>query len=211
MTPQYSYLLPPSWKSQVSAWLDEDTPSFDYGGFVVGEAPREAFLLGKGSKRAVLAGTPFVDEIFRLLDCTYAPMNLLYLTNRRPTANVVVPCYSVEWHVTEGDEFEPIRHIATVRGKARYLLLGERVALNLLARCSGIATAYVQAGLFFLSLSTTHRTCDSSKRIKDVAQSHGFRGIIAGTRKTTPGISIFGGLVVFSDILTKFLSRLSTG
>jgi len=148
MTPQYSHLLPPSWKSQVSAWLDEDTPSFDYGGFVVGEAPREAFLLGKGSKRAVLAGTPFVDEIFRLLDCTYAPMNLLYLTNRRPTANVVVPCYSVEWHVTEGDEFEPIRHIATVRGKARYLLLGERVALNLLARCSGIATAYVQAGLF---------------------------------------------------------------
>ena len=70
MTPQFSHLLPPSWKSHVSAWLDEDTPSFDYGGFVVGEASREAFLLGKGSKRAVLAGTPFVDEIFRLLDCT---------------------------------------------------------------------------------------------------------------------------------------------
>jgi len=130
----------------VSAWLDEDTPSFDYGGFVVGEAPREAFLLGKGSKRAVLAGTPFVDEIFRLLDCT------------------------VEWHVAEGDEFEPIKHIATVRGKARYLLLGERVALNLLARCSGIATA--------------------SKHIKDLAQSYGFRGIVAGTRKTTPGFRI---------------------
>jgi hypothetical protein len=70
MTPQYSHLLPPSWKSQISAWLDEDTPSFDYGGFVVGEAPREAFLLGKGSQRAVLAGTPFVDEIFCLLGCT---------------------------------------------------------------------------------------------------------------------------------------------
>ena len=45
MTPQYSHLLPPSWKSQISAWLDEDTSSFDYGGFVVGEAPREAFRL----------------------------------------------------------------------------------------------------------------------------------------------------------------------
>lgn len=55
----------------MAAWLHEDTPSFDYGGFVVGEAPREAFLLGKGSKRAVLAGAPFVDEIFHLLDCTY--------------------------------------------------------------------------------------------------------------------------------------------
>jgi len=27
-----------------------------------------------------------------------------------------------------------------------------------------------------------------SKRTKDLAQSYGFRGIIAGTRKTTPGI-----------------------
>jgi nicotinate-nucleotide pyrophosphorylase (carboxylating) len=73
MTLHYSHLLPPSWKSQVSAWLDEDTPSFDYGrygGFVVGEALREAFLLGKGSRRAVLAGTLFVDDIFHLLDCT---------------------------------------------------------------------------------------------------------------------------------------------
>jgi nicotinate-nucleotide pyrophosphorylase len=55
----------------------------------------------------------------------------------------LTPSYSVEWHIAEGDEFEPIKHIATVRGKARYLLLGERVALNLLARCSGIATACV--------------------------------------------------------------------
>ena len=74
MTPQYSHLLPSSWKSQVVAWLGEDSPSFDYGGFVVGEAQREAFLLGKGSKRAVLAGTPFVDEVFRHLDCMYVCM-----------------------------------------------------------------------------------------------------------------------------------------
>ena len=47
---------------------------------------------------------------------------------------------SVEWHLSEGETFEPVKHVATVRGKARYLLLGERVALNMLARCSGIAT-----------------------------------------------------------------------
>jgi nicotinate-nucleotide pyrophosphorylase (carboxylating) len=46
----------------------------------------------------------------------------------------------VEWHVKEGDIFEPVKHVATVKGKARHLLLGERVALNMLARCSGIAT-----------------------------------------------------------------------
>jgi nicotinate-nucleotide pyrophosphorylase (carboxylating) len=33
--------------------------------------------------------------------------------------------------------------VAIVRGKARQLLLGERVALNTLARCSGIASVYI--------------------------------------------------------------------
>lgn len=113
---------------------------------MVGEVEREAFLLGKGKNAAVLAGSPFVTEIFAQLGCT------------------------VEWHVQEGDIFEPVRHIATVNGKARFLLLGERIALNLLARCSGIAT--------------------QSKKIRDLAKSYGYKGIIAGTRKTTPGFRL---------------------
>ncbi|KAF5333632.1 hypothetical protein D9611_002565 [Ephemerocybe angulata] len=144
--PNYAHLLPPSWKTQVAAWLAEDTPSFDYGGFVVGEVEREAFLFGKGKEPAVLAGSPFVTEIFEQLGCT------------------------VEWHVQEAEVFEPVKHVATVRGKARHLLLGERVALNLMARCSGIAT--------------------KSKRIKDLARGYGYKGIIAGTRKTTPGFRL---------------------
>ncbi|OCH92161.1 nicotinate-nucleotide diphosphorylase [Obba rivulosa] len=142
----YEYLLPPSWKPQVTAWLQEDTPSFDYGGFVVGEAEREAFLLGKGTTPAVLAGAPFFTEVFEQLGC------------------------SVEWHMKEGETFAPVKHVATVRGKARHLLLGERVALNMLARCSGIAT--------------------KSKRIKDLARACGYKGIVAGTRKTTPGFRL---------------------
>lgn len=51
--------------------------------------------------------------------------------------------FRVEWHMKEGETFEPVKHVATVRGKARHLLLGERVALNMLARCSGIATQCV--------------------------------------------------------------------
>lgn len=39
--------LQPSWTSIITAWLAEDTPSFDYGGFVVGEQNSEAFLFGK--------------------------------------------------------------------------------------------------------------------------------------------------------------------
>ncbi|CCA70154.1 probable nicotinate-nucleotide pyrophosphorylase (carboxylating), partial [Serendipita indica DSM 11827] len=142
----FAHLLPPSWKTQVTEWLQEDTPSFDYGGFVVGEVERTAYLLGKGKQTAVLAGVPFVDEIFKQLDCR------------------------VEWHMKEGDTFDPVKRVATVTGKARFLLLGERVALNLLARCSGIAT--------------------KSRRFRDIARANGYKGIIAGTRKTTPGFRL---------------------
>jgi len=46
-----AHLLPPSWKSVITAWLAEDTPSFDCGGFVVGEEEQEAFLYGKQDVR----------------------------------------------------------------------------------------------------------------------------------------------------------------
>ncbi|KAF8680246.1 hypothetical protein RhiXN_00102 [Rhizoctonia solani] len=143
---EFAHLLPPSWKSVVQTWLAEDTPSFDWGGYVVGEVEREAYLLGKGKEVAVLAGVPFVDEVFQVLGCT------------------------VQWHMREGEVFEPVTRVATVRGPARHLLLGERVALNVLARCSGIAT--------------------KSRRFRDAARAAGFKGILAGTRKTTPGFRL---------------------
>ncbi|KAI0298847.1 Quinolinate phosphoribosyl transferase [Russula brevipes] len=48
--------------------------------------------------------------------------------------------------------------------------------------CSGRIT--------FLRSPSAHWTRHSSKRIKDLAQSYGFRGTIAGTRKTTPGFRL---------------------
>jgi len=63
-----AHLLPPHYKHTITHWLEEDTPSFDYGGFVVGEAPATARLLGKSP--GMLAGVPFVDEVFKQLDCT---------------------------------------------------------------------------------------------------------------------------------------------
>lgn len=60
---------------------------------------------------------------------------------------------SVEWLVEEGVELEPPTTssistavkpgrmaVAKVRGSARNILLGERPALNMIARASGIAT-----------------------------------------------------------------------
>ena len=64
-----AHLLPQTYKRMVSEWLEEDCPSFDYGGFVVGESMAEAKLLGKTS--GMVAGVPFFDEVFRQLDCMY--------------------------------------------------------------------------------------------------------------------------------------------
>ncbi|KAL7266994.1 nicotinate-nucleotide diphosphorylase (carboxylating) [Rhizina undulata] len=139
-----SHLLPNNYKQVVAAWLVEDTPSFDYGGFVVGEDEKTATLYGKSA--GILAGVPFFNEVFAQLGCT------------------------VEWHYTEGSEITPVAKVATVRGPARKLLLGERVALNTLARCSGIAT--------------------KSHRLLTLVRAAGYTGILAGTRKTTPGFRL---------------------
>ncbi|PKK65453.1 nicotinate-nucleotide diphosphorylase [Rhizophagus irregularis] len=137
----YAHLLSPSYKQEISNWLKEDVPSFDYGGFVVGEAQEVAILYGKSA--GVVAGIPFFEEVFNQLECR------------------------VEWNLKEGEEFEPIKEVARVYGRACNILLGERTALNILARCSGIATR--------------------SKKCIKLKEKCDFRGVIAGTRKTTPG------------------------
>ena len=57
-----AHLLPPSWKAQITTWLAEDTPSFDYAGYVVGDVQRTATLWGKSA--GIIAGVPFFTEIF---------------------------------------------------------------------------------------------------------------------------------------------------
>ncbi|EXJ60964.1 nicotinate-nucleotide diphosphorylase (carboxylating) [Cladophialophora yegresii CBS 114405] len=145
-----SDLLPSHFTTLVTTWLAEDTPSFDYGGFVVGSQPRTAQLLCKSA--GVLAGVPFFNEVFRQLDC------------------------EVHWHYNEGQFLSPKDQsgrkikVATVTGPTRKLLLGERVALNTLARCSGVATR--------------------SRHMLELVRSAGYRGTLAGTRKTTPGFRL---------------------
>ncbi|KAK5662827.1 hypothetical protein OQA88_6238 [Cercophora sp. LCS_1] len=163
------HLLPASWKTQVTAWLTEDTPSFDVGGFVVGSEPRTATLWGKSN--GVLAGVPFFNEVFAQCGCT------------------------VEWHAREGAHVETHggkTALATVSGPACGLLEGERVALNILARCSGVATVSRQ---LLLNLRTA-----------------GYKGVLAGTRKTTPGfrfVEKYGMLVGGADTHRMDLSTMT--
>lgn len=144
--PTFSHLLPLNgqWKQDVTSWLSEDVPSFDYGGYVVGDTPETATLYCKSN--GIVSGIPFAQEVFN--QCQL----------------------EVEWLVKEGDYIETDSKVAVakVEGPARNILLAERTALNLLARGSGIAT-------------------QSYKTIK-LARESGYKGIIAGTRKTTPGL-----------------------
>ena len=92
--------------------------------------------------KGIIAGVPFFDEVFRQLDCTY-DRSLVALPYRASDSRSANPEWSsVEWQVNEGGPLIPITHCATVKGPVRKILLGERVALNILARCSGIATKY---------------------------------------------------------------------
>ena len=57
-----AHLLPLNYKRFIADWLEEDCPSFDYGGFVVGESEGEANLLGK-SKVRLFFRHMFLDDI----------------------------------------------------------------------------------------------------------------------------------------------------
>ena len=115
---------------------------------MVGNSERTATLFGKS--KGILAGVPFIDEIFAQAGCT------------------------VKWHIKEGSVVDPGASgkiaVATVTGPVRKLLLGERVALNTLSRCSGVAT--------------------KSRAMEEVVRKAGYTGILAGTRKTTPGFRL---------------------
>ncbi|CEP62980.1 nicotinate-nucleotide diphosphorylase (carboxylating) LALA0_S06e08284g [Lachancea lanzarotensis] len=147
--PCLPYLLPVNgaWKQDVTNWIQEDIPSFDYGGFVVGSDIKSATLWMK--EDGVLSGVPFAQEVFDQCKLT------------------------VGWHYKEGDfvtreEGESKVMVAEISGEARNILVAERTALNLLSRSSGIATA--------------------SRKLVEAARETGYKGIIAGTRKTTPGL-----------------------
>eukprot|EP00343_Euplotes_focardii_P006963 CAMPEP_0205822880 /NCGR_PEP_ID=MMETSP0206-20130828/14433_1 /ASSEMBLY_ACC=CAM_ASM_000279 /TAXON_ID=36767 /ORGANISM="Euplotes focardii, Strain TN1" /LENGTH=300 /DNA_ID=CAMNT_0053119531 /DNA_START=23 /DNA_END=925 /DNA_ORIENTATION=+ len=149
MADNFSHLLPPSSKLVVNEWLQADIPKFDAGGFVVGEGQATASILGKSP--GVIAGIPFAEAVFDHLGCT------------------------VEWLAADGDvittaQAERKAVVGRVTGPARMLLLGERTALNILARASGIAT--------------------QARAVMSLVKARKWHGSVAATRKTTPGFGL---------------------
>lgn len=139
----YHHILPPHCKQVVQSWLKEDIPAFDCAAMVVGDSVETAVLLCKSP--GLLCGKPFFDMIFSELNC------------------------EVTWLVEEGHLLtpDPIQEVARVSGPANKLLQGERTALNVLTRASGIASF--------------------ARELHDEVRKLGWHGEVAGTRKTTPG------------------------
>ena len=76
----------------------------------------------------IIAGRPWVDEVFRQLD----------LRNQSEKNNIQAT--HIEWHCQEGDHVEANHVLFTLHGNARTLLTGERTALNFLQLLSATAT-----------------------------------------------------------------------
>ncbi len=110
--------------------------------------PAEQVATGRiiAKEDGVLAGVPVAVAVFRELD----------------------PDVEVEAHVAEGARVTPGTLVATVRGRTRAILTGERTALNFLQRLSGVATL---ASRYAAAVEGTGVT-------------------ILDTRKTTPGLRI---------------------
>jgi len=142
-------LLPPPivLEPWLQAWLREDIGRGDWAVQSLGPyaaQPGQAQWVAKAP--GVICGLPLAQQVFHLLDP------------------------AIQWHslVAEGEQVSAGQPIAQLAGSLGSLLTGERVALNLAMRLSGVATAarqYVEA-------------------IAD------FPCQFVDTRKTTPGLRI---------------------
>ncbi len=82
---------------------------------------------------------------------------------------VLSPSINIKFYFNDGDEIKKGDKIADIEGPARYILMGERTALNYTQRMSGIAT-------------------ETNKYQKAVGE---YKARIVDTRKTTPGFRAF--------------------
>jgi nicotinate-nucleotide pyrophosphorylase (carboxylating) len=129
---------------EVARALDEDLGSGDVTAALLPDAADIAYLLCK--EEAVISGRPWFDACHRALDAEVA----------------------IEWRVQEGDRVPTGTVLATLSGRARALVSGERASLNFMQTLSGTATttaAYVEA-------------------------VRGTRAKILDTRKTLPGLRL---------------------
>lgn len=100
--------------------LAEDVREGDVTASLLPDGPDIAYLLCK--EDAVIAGRPWFDATHQALD----------------------PDVRIDWRINEGDRVQAHTVIATLEGKNRSLVTGERTALNFLQTLSGTSTTTAQ-------------------------------------------------------------------
>jgi nicotinate-nucleotide pyrophosphorylase (carboxylating) len=131
------------WRKQIEAWLDEDLMEGDLtASLMPKDQMGKAWMVAKAD--GIVAGLPLAQLVFQVLD----------------------PRIQITGKVQDGDTVQRGDVIAQLEGPMSSLLAGERLALNLLQRLSGIATL-------------TQRY---------VEKVDGLNVRIVDTRKTTPGL-----------------------
>lgn len=143
----FQSLAPTARREILRKFLEEDIGRGDITTLAIVSPDQEAVAYFVAKASLVLAGIELAIEVLTLLDEGLA----------------VESCHRDGDYLREGD------HAAHVRGRARALLTGERVATNLLQRLSGIATL--------------------TRRFVDAV--HGTNARVVDTRKTTPGMRAF--------------------
>jgi nicotinate-nucleotide pyrophosphorylase (carboxylating) len=101
-------------------------------------------------EEGVLAGTALVDETFRQVDGEL----------------------TVTWHVIDGDPVDDGVELGEVSGSLRSILGGERVALNFLCHCSGVASLtrrYVRAARGQARILDTRKTLPGLRGVQRAA------------------------------------------
>jgi nicotinate-nucleotide pyrophosphorylase (carboxylating) len=101
-------------------------------------------------EEGVLAGTAAATEVFRQVDATL----------------------TVDWAVADGEGIERGDVLGTVTGALRSILGGERVALNLLQHCSGVASLtrrYVRAARGSARILDTRKTLPGLRALQKAA------------------------------------------
>jgi nicotinate-nucleotide pyrophosphorylase (carboxylating) len=131
-------------REQIHQWIVEDGALEDITTLAVIDPDTKATAVLIAKKPGVIAGLDIADAVFRYLDA-----------------------YAVfEKKVNDGSMVDAGTIVARLEGRLRAMLSGERLALNLLQRCSGIATL-------------------TRKYVEAV---NGTGAVILDTRKTTPGL-----------------------
>ncbi|MBB6669591.1 carboxylating nicotinate-nucleotide diphosphorylase [Cohnella nanjingensis] len=130
-------------RAQIRAWLAEDIGSGDVSTMAIVPEGHHSIGIIHAKQAGVIAGLPLARMVFEIVD----------------------PSLTFDKQATDGEWIESGTVLAVVKGATHSILTGERLALNLMQRLSGIAT----------------------KTRQYVAAAEGFAVRIADTRKTTPG------------------------